>query len=86
MKNPHNTTIIFEELKSKVKRLTSEEKEQLRDKVLAFLLFGEVKPAVQPIHEPLNGITDMERELIKKLASQTEEMFRLMNRNCDPEE
>ena len=70
-----------------MKRLSCEEKEKFRDNMLSYLLFGEqlLKSEVMPA-ETLKGITDEERELIKKLAAQTDELYRIMNKNCNPEE
>jgi len=81
MKMKQNTNKIIEDLKSKVNDLSSEEKEIFRDHLLAYLLFGD--PALiptLPAKANMKGITTEERALIKKLAAQTEALFKAMNK------
>lgn len=59
--------------------LDSGDKELLRDELLAYLLFGNYHDSKGPMENPsspLRGLSNHERELIRKLADQTEELFR----------
>ena len=87
MKKKHDTNQIIKDLKSAVNELNSEEKENFKDNLLAFLLFGyQTSSSALPEKEILKGISENERALIRKLADQTEELFKAMNRDNEPEE
>lgn len=80
MKKKAKAQNILKELKSQVNNLSVEEQEKFRDNLLAYLLFGDQNSnAALPGKETLKGISEEERNLIRKLASQTEELFRTMN-------
>ncbi len=86
MKKKQNTTQIIENIKSTVNGLNPAEKENFRDHLLAYLLFGEQTPEPGPENENLKGLTASERALIRKLAAETEALYRAMNRDIDAEE
>jgi len=87
MKKKQNTSQLLENLKSAVSGLSDQEKEIFRDNLLSFLLFGDHTPTeAHPAKEPLKGISEDERALLRKLAAQTEELFRIMNKNNETEE
>ena len=87
MKKKENTSRIIENIKSAVNGLNSDERENLRDHLLAYLLFGEPSQEKdQTENENLKGISEHERALIRKLAADTEALWRAMNRDIDAEE
>ncbi|MDQ3051142.1 MAG: hypothetical protein M3Q95_09685 [Bacteroidota bacterium] len=86
MKKKAKAQNILKELKSQVSNLSQEEQEKFRDNLLAYLLFGDQSSnSVLPGKETLKGISEAERMLIRKLAAQTEELFRTMNQEDEEE-
>jgi len=78
MKKKQNTQQIAEKVKSMVNDLGAAEKENLKDELLAFLLFGDTTPEyINAANESLKGLTQEEMKLIRKLAKQTEDLYRL---------
>lgn len=70
---------IIESVKEVSCQLNSSDKEVLRDQLLAYLLFGnynDQKGVEIKSNGTLEGLTKDERELLKKLAAQTEALFR----------
>jgi hypothetical protein len=68
---------IFRQVKSIMNSVQKEQREELRDELLAFLLFGETNPeTISAANESLKGLTREEKELIRKLADQTEALYR----------
>lgn len=80
MKKTTETKQVLDNIKSAVSGMSATEKENFRDNLLAFLLFGDHHTPINKTEvEPLMGITAQEKELIRKLAAQTEELYRVMN-------
>ncbi len=83
MKKTPNNKQVLDDLKSAVSGMSPMEKENFRDNLLAFLLFGEQTNAMDSVkQELLQGITAQEKELIRKLAAQTEELYKAMNNDA----
>lgn len=79
MNNKQKIAVILETVKEQTNLLDSKHKEMLRDELLAYLLFGnyhDSKRSIESSSTLLRGLSDHERELIKKLADQTEELFK----------
>ncbi|HMT29975.1 MAG TPA: hypothetical protein PKD91_11910 [Bacteroidia bacterium] len=70
---------LIEQVKSFSEKMGQAEREILRDELLAYLLFGnyhDVKSPVGAPHDSFRELTRKERELIRKLANQTEALYR----------
>ena len=70
---------LIHELKALISDLDASEKEMLKDELLAILLFGDEEKRKQAVDNPADskrGLTNEEKELIRKLAAQTEALFR----------
>ncbi len=77
---------IIEKVKEITHDLDAHQKESLKDQLLAYLLFGNYNDlkGVERIHNgQLQGLTDKERDLIKKLAAQTEALYKAKHENED---
>jgi hypothetical protein len=71
---------IIQLLNGESTSLNAKEREQLRDELLAMLLFSEFRknpnPAAQT-HSNFRELKKAERDLIKKLADQTDALYKL---------
>jgi hypothetical protein len=77
MKKKQPASKIAEKIKSLVNESDFEQKEILKDELLAFLLFGDTSPEyISAANESLKGLTVEEMELIRKLAKQTEDLYK----------
>ena len=79
MNSKQKITVILETVKEQTNLLDSKDKEMLRDELLAYLLFGNYHDSKGPAESnstQLHELSNYERELIKKLADQTEALFR----------
>ncbi len=79
MNSKQKIAVILETVKEQTDLLDTKHKEILRDELLAYLLFGnyhDSKGPTEPHSSELRGLSNHERELIKKLADQTEALFR----------
>lgn len=81
--NTHNKTEeVISNIKSITEGLTPEEIESVRDQLIAYLLFSSdlrITRLNDPHANRIQGLTRDERELIRKIAEQTERLHRLMN-------
>ncbi len=81
--------VLVEQLRLLSTKLSNSEKEQLRDELLSMLLFTDFIKNDAPLlgdNGQLKELNNQEKELIRKLASQTEALFKLMrNQNEDNE-
>ena len=76
---------IIERVKWHSRNLNAQEQEMLRDELLSLLLFKNPTADTFSNHkmeQSLTGLTEEEKALILKLASQAEQLYRL-NRNKD---
>jgi len=79
MNSKQKIAVILETVKEQTNLLDSRDKEMLRDELLAYLLFGNYYDSIGPAESTsiqMRGLSNHERELIKKLADQTEALFR----------
>ena len=77
MKKKEHTDKVLNQVKTLVNEMDSTEKENLRDELLAFLLFGDTQPEhIEAANESLKGLTPEETNLIRKLARQTEDLYK----------
>ncbi|MBL0340975.1 MAG: hypothetical protein IPP71_08625 [Bacteroidetes bacterium] len=79
MSEKKNIAGIIEKVREFSNQLDAQEKEVLRDQLIAYLLFGnynDQKNIERKKIVALSGLTEQERELIKKLAQQTEALYR----------
>ena len=87
MKKYSDLPDVIKQVKTLSESLTSAEKEQLRDELLAFFLFSEFNKTncVRECDKnvTMQSLTEEERILIKKLAEQTEALYRAQNRGED---
>ncbi len=86
MNSKQKITVILETVKEQTNLLDLKDKEMLRDELLAYLLFGNYHDSKGPSESnssQLNGLSNYERELIKKLADQTEALFRAEQDDLD---
>jgi hypothetical protein len=84
MKTSTKTEQVINEMKSITDGLTPEEKEAVRDQLIAYLLFSHhtsFTPTGGQNNSHVQGLTEEERELIRKIAEQTEKLHRLMNQD-----
>lgn len=77
MKKAICVTEAIDRFKALTEHLTESEKEVVRDRLLAFLLFGD--DTMQTSTNRIGTLSDEERRLIKTLADQTNRLHRLMN-------
>lgn len=75
MKKVIRVTEAVDRFKALTENLTESEKEVVRDRLLAFLLFGQSNTATQ---KP-ETLTDEERRLIQTLSEQTNRLHQLMS-------
>ncbi len=86
MKANKTTEEVISNMKSVTDKLTPEEKEIVRDQLIAYLLFSNDLRFTQLNDQDTNrveGLTSEERDLIRKIAEQTEKLHRLMNSEED---
>ncbi len=86
MKANKTTEEVISNMKSVTDKLTTEEKEIVRDQLIAYLLFSNDLRFTQLNDQDTNrveGLTSEERDLIRKIAEQTEKLHRLMNSEED---
>jgi hypothetical protein len=86
MKTNKTTEEVISNMKSVTDKLTPEEKEIVRDQLIAYLLFSNDLRFTQLNDQDTNrveGLTSEERDLIRKIAEQTEKLHRLMNSEKD---
>lgn len=86
MKANNKTEEVISNIKSITAELTPEERESVRDQLIAFLLFSRDLRITQisyPQTERIQGLTEEERDLIRKIAEQTERLHRMMNSEED---
>ena len=80
MKKSKKIKDFVEVVKTFSDSLSENEREIMRDEMLAFLLFNEFKTASQKNEDSrLGNLTEHERKLIRKLSEQTELLNRLLN-------
>ena len=76
---------ILDKVKDLTQHMNGQEMENLRDELIAWLLFSDnEKSAIPHISQNMKGLTEVEKELIRKLASQTNDLYRA-SRNTDEE-
>lgn len=86
MKGNKKISEFVDVVKTFTEGLSDEEKEIMRDEMLAFLLFNEFKTASKHTgNKRLDSLTEHERKLIRKLSEQTELLNRLLNENRNKE-
>jgi hypothetical protein len=86
MKANNKTEEVISNIKSITAELTPEERESVRDQLIAFLLFSRdlrITQISDPQTERIQGLTEEERDLIRKIAEQTERLHRMMNSEED---
>ena len=86
MKTNSKTEEVISNIKSITEGLTPEERESVRDQLIAFLLFSSDLRMTQindPQAQRIQGLTEEERDLIRKIAEQTEKLHRMMNSDDD---
>lgn len=86
MKTNQKTEEVISHMKSVTDGLTREERETVRDQLIAYLLFSHdlrITQLNESENQRVQGLTEEERELIRKIAEQTERLHRLMNSNDD---
>jgi hypothetical protein len=71
-------------IKDLIKEIPDNEWEDIRDELLSILLFSDLKEAAGPINKD-TGLSEYESKLIKKLASQTENLYKLYKCNKGPD-
>jgi hypothetical protein len=75
---------ILETLRNRTDDLSSEEQEMLRDELLSMMLFSEFSAGEKPIENNLDGLSEEEKELIRKLARDTETLYRIWKDQQEP--
>lgn len=70
---------ILEQFKSQEAKLAPAEKDKLRTELLSYLLFDNARNNSENSNRAITGLSEEEKELIKKLAARTEALHRLMN-------
>jgi hypothetical protein len=86
MKTNKTTEEVISNMKSVTDKLTPEEKEIVRDQLIAYLLFSNDLRFTQLNDQDttrMESLTSEERDLIRKIAEQTEKLHRLMNSEED---
>lgn len=83
MENNNKISGIIDLVKGKTEGLSTEEKELLRDELLAYLLFSEYTNSTNQ-HSSAQlqhgTLSEVERSLIRKLAEKTELLYKLMDK------
>lgn len=89
MNSSDKITSIIKKVKDQSQSLSGNERELLRDELLAFLLFSEFMTGNDRDERNAQNFSDLsakEKDLIRKLAEKTDLLYRLMDRDPDRED
>lgn len=89
MNSSDKITSIIKKVKDQSQSLSGNERELLRDELLAFLLFSEFMTGKDRDERNAQNFSDLsakEKDLIRKLAEKTDLLYRLMDRDPDRED